>query len=37
VRQALVLAARTLIETESDYAKAAVRLLLSNLRREATG
>ena len=37
VRQALVLAARTLIEAEPDYAKVAARLLLSNLRLEATG
>ncbi|WP_215731665.1 ribonucleoside-diphosphate reductase subunit alpha [Methylomicrobium agile] len=37
VRQALVLAARTLIEAEPDYAKVAARLLLSNLRQEATG
>ncbi|WP_445371307.1 ribonucleoside-diphosphate reductase subunit alpha [Methylomonas sp. HW2-6] len=37
VRQALVLAARTLIETDPDYAKVAARLLLSNLRLEATG
>jgi ribonucleoside-diphosphate reductase alpha chain len=37
VRQAMVLAARTLIETEPDYAKVAARLLLSNLRLEATG
>jgi ribonucleoside-diphosphate reductase alpha chain len=37
VRQALVLAARMLIETEPDYAKVAARLLLSNLRREVTG
>jgi len=34
VRQALVLAARTLIEREPDYAKVAARLLLSNLRLE---
>ena len=37
VRQALVLAARTLIETEPNYAKVAARLLLSNLSLEATG
>ncbi|MCK9608800.1 MAG: ribonucleoside-diphosphate reductase subunit alpha [Methylomonas sp.] len=37
VRQALVLAARTLIEIEPDYGKVAARLLLSNLRLEATG
>jgi len=37
LRQALVLAARTLIEAEPDYAKVAARLLLSNLRQEATG
>ncbi|WP_404357173.1 ribonucleoside-diphosphate reductase subunit alpha [Methylotuvimicrobium sp. KM1] len=37
VRQALVLAARTLIEVEPDYAKVAARLLLSHLRLEATG
>jgi ribonucleoside-diphosphate reductase alpha chain len=37
VRQALILAARTLIEAEPDYAKVAARLLLSNLRLEATG
>jgi ribonucleoside-diphosphate reductase alpha chain len=37
VRQALVLAARTLIESDPDYAKVAARLLLSNLRLEATG
>lgn len=38
LRQALVLAAHTLIEAEPDYAKvAAARLLLSNLRLEATG
>jgi ribonucleoside-diphosphate reductase alpha chain len=37
VRQALVLAARTLIEAEPAYAKVAARLLLSNLRLEATG
>jgi ribonucleoside-diphosphate reductase alpha chain len=37
VRQALVLAARTLIEIEPNYAKVAARLLLSHLRLEATG
>ncbi|AEG01495.1 ribonucleoside-diphosphate reductase subunit alpha [Methylomonas methanica] len=37
VWQALVLAARTLIEIEPDYAKVAARLLLSQLRLEATG
>jgi ribonucleoside-diphosphate reductase alpha chain len=37
VRQALVLAARTLIEIEPDYGKVAARLLLSQLRLEATG
>jgi len=37
VRQALVLAARTLIEAEPDYGKVAARLLLSNLRLEVLG
>jgi len=37
VRQALVLAARTLIEREPDYAKVAARLLLSHLRLEVLG
>lgn len=37
VYQALVLAARTLIEIEPDYAKVAARLLLSHLRLEVTG
>ncbi|NJA05648.1 ribonucleoside-diphosphate reductase subunit alpha [Methylococcaceae bacterium WWC4] len=37
VRQALVLAARTLIEIEPDYGKVAARLLLSNLRLEVLG
>jgi ribonucleoside-diphosphate reductase alpha chain len=37
VRQALVLAARTLIEREPNYAKVAARLLLSHLRLEVLG
>ncbi len=37
VGQALVLAARTLIEREPDYAKVAARLLLNNLRKEVLG
>lgn len=37
VHEALVLAARTLIEREPDYAKVAARLLLTNLRREVLG
>ncbi len=37
VRQALVLAARTLIEREPDYAKVAARLLLDSLRVEVLG
>ncbi|MDD4915165.1 MAG: ribonucleoside-diphosphate reductase subunit alpha [Methylococcales bacterium] len=37
VRQALVLAARTLIEREPNYSKVAARLLLGNLRLEVLG